>query len=102
MTIRIKAGCEAAYRKHHEAVWPEIVEMIHDCNIANYSIFLKDDWLFSYFEYTGGDFESDMVKMAAHGKTQEWWAVVGVMQEPLQTRKSGEWWAEMEEVFHLG
>jgi L-rhamnose mutarotase len=23
------------------------------------------------------------------------------MQEPLATRKSGEWWAEMEEVFHL-
>jgi hypothetical protein len=23
------------------------------------------------------------------------------MQEPLATRKEGEWWAEMEEVFHL-
>jgi L-rhamnose mutarotase len=23
------------------------------------------------------------------------------MQEPLSTRKDGEWWAEMEEVFHL-
>jgi L-rhamnose mutarotase len=23
------------------------------------------------------------------------------MQEPLSTRKQGEWWAEMEEVFHL-
>jgi len=23
------------------------------------------------------------------------------MQEPLPTRKQGEWWAEMEEVFHL-
>ncbi|MCG2791214.1 MAG: L-rhamnose mutarotase, partial [Actinomycetia bacterium] len=22
------------------------------------------------------------------------------MQEPLDTRKKGEWWAEMEEVFH--
>jgi L-rhamnose mutarotase len=39
--------------------------------------------------------------MAAHAKTREWWAVVGHMQEPLKTRKSGEWWAEMEEVFHL-
>jgi L-rhamnose mutarotase len=23
------------------------------------------------------------------------------MQEPLPTRKEGEWWATMEEVFHL-
>jgi L-rhamnose mutarotase len=23
------------------------------------------------------------------------------MQRPLETRKEGEWWAEMEEVFHI-
>ena len=101
MTIRIKADCVAAYRQHHEAVWPEVVEMIRTCNIENYSIFWKDDGLFSYFEYTGGDFERDMAKMAAHPKTREWWALMVPMQEPLETRKSGEWWAEMEEVFHL-
>jgi len=42
-----------------------------------------------------------MAKMAAHPKTQEWWAIMKPMQEPLETRKDGEWWAEMEEVFHL-
>lgn len=61
----------------------------------------KDGYLFSYFEYTGGDFGADMAKMAAHPKTQEWWAIMKPMQEPLETRKDGEWWAEMEEVFHL-
>jgi L-rhamnose mutarotase len=101
MTIRIKAGCSEAYRKYHAAVWPEVLKMITACNIQNYSIFGKDDWLFSYFEYTGEDFEGDMAKMAAHAKTQEWWVVIGPMQEPLKTRKTGEWWAEMEEVFHL-
>ena len=101
MTIRIKPGSAEAYRQYHAAVWPEVLEMIRACNIENYSIFFKDDWLFSYFEYTGDDFESDMAKMAAHAKTREWWAVVGPMQEPLETRKSGEWWAAMEEVFHL-
>jgi L-rhamnose mutarotase len=101
MTIRIKPGCEETYRKYHAAVWPEVLEMIRACHISNYSIFLKDDRLYSYFEYDGDDFESDMAKMAAHSKTQEWWAVMGPMQEPLETRRSGEWWAEMEEVFHL-
>jgi L-rhamnose mutarotase len=101
MTIRIKAGCEAAYRRYHKAVWSEIVEMIHVCNIVNYSIFLKDDRLFSYFEYVGDDFKGDMAKMAAHAKTMEWWSVMEPMQEPLETRQLGEWWAEMEEVFHL-
>lgn len=101
MTIRIKPGSEEAYRKHHATVWPEVLEMIRKCHLRNYSIFLKDDKLYSYFEYAGDDFETDMANMAAHAKTREWWAVMGPMQEPLETRKSGEWWAEMEEVFHL-
>jgi L-rhamnose mutarotase len=41
-----------------------------------------------------------MAKMAADPKTQEWWAVMMPMQDPLPTRAEGEWWATMEEVFH--
>jgi L-rhamnose mutarotase len=29
------------------------------------------------------------------------WAVVSPMQDSLPTSKEGEWWAEMEAVFHL-
>lgn len=99
--IRIKPGYEEKYRRYHAAVWPEVLEMIRACRIENYSIYWKDDVLFGYFEYHGDDFKSDMARMAADEKTQEWWAVMQPMQEPVATRKPGEWWAEMEEVFHL-
>jgi len=46
------------------------------------------------------DYAADMAKMAADPKTQEWWAVCMPCQEPLATRKQGEWWADMDEVFH--
>ena len=88
------------YKKYHREIWPEIAEKIRECNIRNYSIFLKDDFLFAYFEYIGDDFKTDMQKMADHPKTQEWWSVMEPMQQPLKTRAEGEWWAEMEEVFH--
>ena len=101
MAIRIKPGSEEAYRRYHAAVWPEVLDMIRVCHIENYSIYLRDGMLFSYFEYHGADFQSDMAKMAANPKTQEWWAIMGPMQEPLATRKPAEWWVEMEEVFHL-
>ncbi len=101
MVIRIKEGCEESYRRYHAAVWPEVLAMIRECHIQNYSIYQKDNLLFSYFEYNGSDYETDMAKMAAHPKTQEWWAIMGPMQEPVPTRKDGEWWAEMQEVFHL-
>ena len=64
------------------------------------SLFHKNGYLFAYFEYVGDDFDADMARMAADRKTQEWWDIMVPIQEPLETRAQGEWWAEMEEVFH--
>ena len=99
--IGIKSEHFEKYKAYHAAVWPEILEMIKKCNISNYSIFHKDGLLFAYMEYTGKDFAADMEKMAADPKTQEWWAVMKPMQNPLSTREKGEWWADMKEIFHL-
>jgi L-rhamnose mutarotase len=98
--IGVKAEHLEEYKKYHAAVWPEILDMIRQCNIRNYSIFYKDGMLFAYFEYTGDDFDADMAKMAADPKTQEWWDIMKPMQSPIETRAEGEWWATLEEVFH--
>lgn len=100
-TIRLKPEKAGEYIKHHAAVWPGVLSMIKECNISNYSIFEKDNVLFAYFEYTGTDFEADMNKMAAHEETQRWWDVVKPLMDPLETRKPGEFWSDMEEIFHL-
>ena len=88
------------YKKLHAAVWPDVLKMIADCNIKNYSIYYHNGLLFSYFEYTGNDYEGDMAKMAADPTTQKWWDVCKPCQKPLESRKEGEWWADAEEVFH--
>ena len=78
---------------------------ITESGIRNYSIYLRKlpdgaHYLFSYFEYVGKDFDADMAKVAADPKSQEWWAVCKPCQEPLSNRADGEWWSDMEEVFH--
>jgi len=98
--IRLKPGAFETYTAHHARVWPEVLDTIRRCNIRNYSIYYKDGYLFAYFEYHGHDFEADMARMAADPKTQEWWAIMKPLQEPLPTRAEGEWWADMKEVFH--
>jgi L-rhamnose mutarotase len=98
--IKVRPESLEAYKKYHAAVWPDVLTMIRRCNIRNYSIYLKDDFLFGYFEYHGDDYAADMATMAADPKTQEWWAIMMPMQKPLETRAQGEWWASMEEVFH--
>jgi len=98
--IKVKPGKLALYKKLHAAVWPGVLKMIKQCHIRNYSIYYKDGWLFSYFEYTGRNYQADMARMAADPLTLKWWAVCTPCQQPLGTRASGEWWAAMEEVFH--
>lgn len=99
--IKVKQEKLDEYRKLHANVWPEVLKMIKECNIRNYSIFYKDGFLFSYYEYVGENYEKDMEKMAQDQTTQKWWDVCKPCQEPLKTRKKDEWWAEMVKIFYL-
>ena len=98
--IRIRPEKLEEYKRLHAEVWPGVCKMIAECGLRNYSIYYKDGYLFSYYEYVGDNYEADMAKMAADPETQRWWAVCEPCQEPLETRAEGEWWASMEEVFH--
>lgn len=103
--IGVKEDMIEEYKRLHADVWPGVLKMISQCNIRNYSIYLRTlpdgkHYLFSYLEYVGDDFEGDMANMAADSETQRWWDVCMPCQEPLDDRREGEWWATMEEVFH--
>ena len=98
--IKLKPEKEEEYLQLHANAWPEVLAMIRACSIRNYTIFLRDGFLFSYFEYHGEDYEADMAKMAADPKTQEWWKLTDPCQQPIESHRPGEWWASMTEVFH--
>lgn len=99
--IKVKQECLDTYKKLHANPWPEVNERITACNISNYSIYYRDGYLFSYYEYTGQDYEADMARMAEDPKTREWWALTDPCQEAVESAQAGEWWAPMEEVYHL-
>ena len=98
--IGLKPEHSDEYVKAHADVWPGVLAKITDCNIRNYSIFHRKGLLFAYFEYVGEDFDADMKKMADDPETQRWWDQMMPMQEPLADRAEGEWWSELQEVFH--
>lgn len=101
--LGIRPEAIAEYKRLHADVWRDVLAKIADCNIRNYTIFLRqpENLLFAYFEYHGTDFAADSARMAADPKTQEWWSINMPLQVPLETRKEGDWWANMEEVFHV-
>ncbi|WP_372932342.1 L-rhamnose mutarotase [Mariniphaga sediminis] len=90
----------ALYKKLHAHPWESVITKLKECNIHNYSIFYRNGYLFSYMEYTGTNWKQDMQKLAADSTIQAWWKLTDPCQEPVSFAKDGEWWADMEEIFH--
>ncbi|MES2393737.1 MAG: L-rhamnose mutarotase [Acidobacteriota bacterium] len=99
--IQLRPEHQASYIEHHAKVWPAVLATIADCNIRNYTIFLRNGTLFAYFEYHGTDFAADWAKMAACPDTQRWWTIMDPMQLPMPDAPEGEKWSQLEEVFHF-
>ena len=97
--IRIRPEKADEYRELHRSVPEPVLDQLRRCHIANYSIHLLGDRLFSYFEYHGDDLAADLALMAEDPATQEWWRLTAPCQEPVEEAAPGEWWASMEQVF---
>lgn len=105
--LSLRPGCRAEYVRQHARIWPEIASAIAAAGIRNYSIFLLPvdggpDELFGYYEYTGppAEYAARLRALAAAPRMRAWWDLMEAMQLPHPSRRSGEWWATMDEVFH--
>jgi L-rhamnose mutarotase len=96
---RLRPEGRERYLALHADPWPEVVQGLRERHVANYSIFRRDDLLFSYMEYGGDDFTADMSR--PFPRQDEWMAAVTPLLQPFDQRSPGEWWSEMEDVFHL-
>lgn len=94
---RLKPEKIEEYIALHENVWKEILEIIEDCNLRNYSIYYKDGQVFSYYEYTGEDYEKDLQKMEANPLMQEWWTHT---KPCFATCDEGVYYEDMREIFY--
>jgi L-rhamnose mutarotase len=94
---------EKYYRELHSGTWPGVLRRIEQSHIRNFSIYTTElegkKYLFSYFEYTGNDYEADMQAIAENPETQRWWKETDPCQIQLPNRKPDANWSEMEMVF---
>ncbi|MBZ5516509.1 MAG: L-rhamnose mutarotase [Acidobacteriia bacterium] len=99
--LKVRADKLEEYRKHHQAVWPEMLEALRKHGWHNYSLFLRSDGLmFGYFE-TPTDFQAALAGMAAEPINAKWQAFMAPYFEALGGARPDESMAELEEVFHL-
>ena len=96
--MKLKPGCEAEYQKRHNEIWPELVKMLKDSGVYDYSIFWdKETNILFAFQKTEGDAGSQDL-----GNTeivQKWWDYMADIMEvnPDNSPVS----IPLPEVFHM-
>jgi L-rhamnose mutarotase len=98
--IGIKPEKIAEYKRLHTGNNVTVRDLLRKAHLSNNSIFLHEidgKWYeFSYWEYTGDDYDADMATLAAEPRYQAWLKVCDAMQIPLPGEKT---WATMERVY---
>ncbi len=102
MACRVLPEKKAEYLELHANVWPGVEAMITECGIRNFTIFVRGDFLFGYYEYVGDGYEADQARMAADPITREWWSRTDPCQIGFDVdAPEGTRWQELEEAWHL-
>jgi L-rhamnose mutarotase len=71
--MRLNAGKVDEYRRRHDAIWPELVALLHGAGVSDYSIHLDEETRHLIGVLTR---ESDhgMDSLPEHPVMQRWWA----------------------------
>jgi len=96
--MKMKPGCREEYIKIHDAIWPELKEMIKNGGVSDYSIFLDEETniLFAVQKVSGEESSQDM---GVHPIVAKWW---DYMKDIMETNPDNSpVTIPLEEVFYM-
>lgn len=103
--IGLRDDMAVRYRELHANVWPGVLNRLRKSHISNFSIYVTEldgkQYLFSYYEYEGDDYEADMQAISDDSETQRWWKETDPCQFKLPNRGDSHNWTQMERVFFM-
>lgn len=96
--MKLKEGKKNEYKKRHDALWPELEELLKAQGVSEYSIFLDKDThtLFAFQKVSG---EEGSQELADNPIVKKWWDYMADIMEvnPDNSPVS----IPLEEVFYL-
>ncbi len=94
----LNPGMEAEYRRRHDEIWPELVALLHDAGVSDYSIYL-DAETNALFGVLSRPEKHGMDQLPEHPVMQKWWAH---MADIMRTNDKNEPIAiPLESVFYM-
>ncbi|MEX3016420.1 L-rhamnose mutarotase [Gymnodinialimonas hymeniacidonis] len=96
--MHLNPGCLDEYRKRHDEIWPELVTLLHEAGVSDYSIHLDPDTNI-LFGVLWRPADHGMDALPNHPVMQRWWAH---MADIMETHPDNEPVATpLVPVFHL-
>ncbi|SDE01858.1 L-rhamnose mutarotase [Paracoccus isoporae] len=71
--MQLHPGCAEEYRRRHDAIWPELADLLKDAGISDYSIHLDPD-THALFAVLWRAEDHGMDDLPHHPVMQKWWA----------------------------
>jgi L-rhamnose mutarotase len=96
--MRLNPGMKAEYKRRHDEIWPELLVLLRDAGVSDYSIHLDEETnsLFGVLWRREGHGMDDLPR---HPVMQRWWAY---MADLMETKPDNEPVAlPLETVFHM-
>jgi L-rhamnose mutarotase len=96
--MRLNPGMKTEYIRRHEAIWPELVVLLREAGVSDYSIHFDEEtnFLFGVLWRSDGH---EMDDLPNHPVMRKWWAH---MADIMQTKPDNEPVAvPLETVFHM-
>ncbi|MEO6394330.1 MAG: L-rhamnose mutarotase [Devosia sp.] len=78
--MRLNPGMKAEYIKRHDAVWPELLELIRQAGISDYDIWLDEETNLLIGVLTRAK-DHTMSTLPLNAVQKRWWAMMGDIME---------------------
>jgi L-rhamnose mutarotase len=96
--MRLHPGCEAEYRRRHDAVWPELAALLRAAGISDYSIHLDRETGLLFGVLWRRD-DHTMADLPDHPVMRRWWDHMADIMETAPDNAPVA--VPLETVFHL-
>jgi len=96
--MQLFADQKEEYRKRHDEIWPDLVSLLKETGISEYSIFL-DDTTNSLFGVLKAEDPLLLNNLPLHPVMQKWWKHMGDIMESNPDNSPVS--IPLEEVFYL-
>lgn len=95
--MKLNPGAKAEYKKRHDEIWPELVALLKQSGLSDYSIFLDEetDTLFAVQQQDGQSSQD----LGGTAIVQKWWAYMADIMETNADQSPV--CKPLEQVFHL-